>query len=296
MKKSQFQSAVARRVSILAMFAVCGAASAADVYALTVQGNLIRFDTATPGSITTIGGITGAGGAPNAYAGIDFRPATSKLYLVEASTASTLYTVNLGTAQVTFASTMSIGLAGGLYGIDFNPVPDRLRTTSSSGQNLRTNVDTGVVTMDGGLAYGAMDPNAGTTPSIVGSGYTNSLFGSIGGATTLFNIDAATGNLVKQIPPNAGTLETIGALGVVIGSEVGFDIYFNGLSNFAYASVQSPAGGVSNFYSINLSTGAASLIGAVGGGVAIRDFSVIPSPAAAFGLLGGLGLVARRRR
>ena len=37
------------------------------------------------------------------------------------------------------------GLSGTAFGIDFNPVVDRLRITSNAGQNLRTNVVSGGV-------------------------------------------------------------------------------------------------------------------------------------------------------
>lgn len=38
-----------------------GAARAIDVYAFTVQGDLIRFDSATPGTTSTVGSVAGAG-------------------------------------------------------------------------------------------------------------------------------------------------------------------------------------------------------------------------------------------
>ena len=281
----------ARRAGLVALTLTLGAgvAQAADVYALTVQGMLIRFDTSSPGMVTPIGGVSGAGGMVSQYAGIDFRPATSQLYLAEQgmSGPSRLYTLSLADASATLASTMSTGLSGEWFGVDFNPVPDRLRTTSNTGQNLRTNVDTGLVAVDMPLGYAAGDMSAGVMPSVVGSAYTNSLFGAVGGSTTLYNLDAATGNLVTQIPPNNGTLNTVGGLGVALNGEVGFDIYFNGSSNAAYASIQSAMHGGSDFYRINLMTGAATFIGTIGGGVAIRDFSVIPSPMSAAGL--GLG-------
>lgn len=295
MKSSSFVG----RMAVLSCIGLAGTvAQAADVYALTVQGSLIRFDTSTPGSITTIGSVTGTTGGAGSFVGIDFRPATSGLYLVEqnAGGPSSIYTVSLANAAATFSSNFSVGLSGGRFGVDFNPVPDRLRTTSDTSQNLRTNVETGGVTIDTPLAYAAGDVNAGVSAQVVASGYTNSLFGAIGGTTTLYNLDAATGNLVTQSPPNNGVLNTIGSVGVGLGGEVGFDIFFNGASNTAYASIQSASGSGSDFYSINLSTGAASLIGAIGGGVTIRDISVIPTPGSLAGLGLGLAAMLRRRR
>lgn len=273
-------------------------ASAQTVYALTVQGALISFDASSPGAINFIGAISGAGGTAANYAGIDFRPRTSELYLVERGIADSIYTLNTSNAAATFKSNFSTALSGSAFGVDFNPVPDRLRTTSDIGQNLRTNVDTGLVTTDTSLAFAPGDPNFGNAPFIVGSAYTNSLFGSLNGTgtTTLYNLDARHDILVIQNPPNNGALITVGAVGFDFHDETGFDIYFNGSTNTAFASLTAFGGASTDFYTIDLATGAGTLIGTIGGGVAIRDIAVIPAPgaAAAFALAAAAGL--RRRR
>ncbi len=91
-----------------------------------------------------------------------------------------------------------------------------------------------------------------------GSAYTNSFVNST--STTLYNIDSNLNILVSQNPPNAGTLNTIGALGVDVTNVVGFD--HTAASNIAYASLN--VGGNLGFYTINLQTGAATLIGTLG--------------------------------
>lgn len=275
------------------------AASAQTVYALTVQGNLISFDASNPGAINTVGAIGGAAsGVASYYRGIDFRTATSELYLVEeGDVTDSIYSVNTLNAAATLKSVFSTNLAGGDYGVDFNPVPDRLRTTSVTGQNLRTNVDTGAVTVDGALNYVAGDPNFGDGPFVVASAYTNSLFGVLGGlgTTTLFNLDARDDILVIQNPPNSGGLVTVGAVGFDFHTEVGLDIYYNGSTNTAFASLTAFNGSTSDFYSIDLASGAGTFIGTIGGGVAIRDIAVIPAPGA-IGLLSLIPLVGSRRR
>lgn len=284
----------------VALAAAFGAgASAQTVYALTVQGGLVSFDASNPGVVNTIGAISGASGVASYYRGIDFRPRFSQLYLVEeGDVTDSIYTVNTITAGATLASNFSTPLSGGDYGVDFNPVPDRLRTTSVTGQNLRTNVDTGAVTVDGSLNYVAGDPNFGDAPFVVASAYTNGLFGSLNGtgSTTLYNLDARDDILVIQNPPNSGGLVTVGAVGFDFATETGFDIYYNGTSNTAYASLTAFNGTSSDFYRIDLTTGAGTFIGTIGGGVAIRDIAVIPAPGAAalFGLATVAGL--RRRR
>src|SRR5262249_57841761 len=96
-------------------------------------------------------------------------------------------------------------------------------------------------------------------------------------STTLYNIDSNFDSLVRQgspggtpVSPNTGQLFTIGSLGVDTNENVGFDIAAP--TNNAYASMT--VGGVSSLYSINLQTGAATLIGPIGGGEVIRGISV----------------------
>ena len=73
--------------------------------------------------------------------------------------------------------------------------------------------------------------------------------------------------------PNAGALTTVGALGIVPdAADIGFDITPAGL---AYALVQ--IAGVPRLYTINLSTGAATLVGTLGPGtVALRGLAIAP--------------------
>ena len=97
---------------------------AEPIYALTESHRLISFDSATPRTLTndfTISGLQNG----EALHGIDFRPANLPLYGV--STFSNLYTLNTFTGAATLASTLSTPLNGTSFGVDFNPVVDRLR-------------------------------------------------------------------------------------------------------------------------------------------------------------------------
>ncbi|MBK6724989.1 MAG: DUF4394 domain-containing protein [Acidobacteria bacterium] len=78
--------------------------------------------------------------------------------------------------------------------------------------------------------------------------------------------------------PNGGQVTTIGAMGVNAADFGGFDI--QPFTNQAYSALR--VGGNSQLYSINLTTGAATLIGAIGNGTnTIDGIAVAPCATAA---------------
>ncbi len=268
-------------------------AQALTIYGLTSGNALVRFASNSPGVIDSSVGISGLS-AGASLLGIDFRPATGELFAL--SSDSRLYTLNVVTGAATAVGAAGqFALNGTSFGFDFNPTVDRIRVVSNTDQNLRLNPTNGALAAtDGTIAYAAGDPNAGANPNAVGSAYTNSFNGAT--ATTLYDIDSALDILVTQAPPNNGTLNTVGSLGFNTSDAVGFDIFFFG--NQAFASFTTP-GGFSSLYSLNLTTGAASLVGAIGGGLVINDIAIVqvPEPATVglFGL-GAIGLLVASRR
>lgn len=243
-----------------------------SVLGLTTTNNLIRFNSSRPGTILSTTAITGLQGGENVL-GIDFRPATGQLFGLGSN--SRVYRIDPATGVATFVGMLTTALSGTNFGFDFNPVPDRIRITSDSDQNLRANPTDGTNVVDGTLAYASGDANAGQNPNIVGSGYTNSFAGTA--TTTLYGIDSNLNILTIQNPPNNGTLNTVGSLGVDTTGEAGFDISTG--NNTALAAFQSAGGTNSGLYSINLSTGSASVIGPIGGGAIVRDLAIRRSTA-----------------
>jgi hypothetical protein len=204
--------------------------------------------------------------------GIDFRPADHVLYGLGST--SRLYRLDPTTGAATqIGSAGAFTLSGTAFGFDFNPTVDRIRVVSNNGQNLRLNPNDGTLTsIDTPLAYAAGDVNAGATPRVVGSAYTNNFAGAT--TTTLFAIDANLDILATQSPPNAGTMNTVGALGFNTSDLVGFDI--SPLTSVSFASLTSPTG--AQLFTINLWTGAATLLGTIGLNVTLADISVAATP------------------
>ena len=274
-------------------------ANAEPIYAVNATGALLRFDSATPVAVTTVGPVTGlVGGGSETIVGIDFRPATGEFFGI--SSASRLYRINPATGAATqVGADGAFTLTGTSFGFDFNPVPDRIRVVSDANQNLRLNPNNGALAAtDGSLAYAGGDTNAAADPNVVGVAYTNSRPGPVV-STTLYGIDSALDVLLIQNPPNSGVLNTVGALGVNVGDNIGFDI--SGATGIAYGAFQ--IGATTDLYTIDLFTGQSTLVGSVGGGtMLLLDIAVqfeVPEPGTitllGLGVLGVFGYRGRGR-
>ncbi len=247
-----------------------------NVFAITASNMLVSFNSLTPGTVTGAVPITGLGAGEN-IVGIDFRPAGSQLFAL--SSASRLYTINplTGAATATGAA-FTPALSGTAFGFDFNPVPDRIRVVSEADQNLRLNPNNGALAgTDTPLVYATGDANAAANPNLVAVAYTNSVAGTP--STTLFGIDSNLDILVRQgsaggapVSPNSGQLFTVGPLGVNTANDAGFDISDCGGSG--YVSLTAAGATQSQFYTINLLSGAASAVGTIGVNEIIRDIAV----------------------
>ena len=229
----------------------CACARDYGLLALDASNTLLRFDSGRPADVTA----TIVHGVAGTLIGIDRRPATGVLYGL--SDANDLYTIDALAGAATLVSTLTIAFDGGSRsGFDFNPQADRLRLVASGGQNLRVNVDLGSTAMDAPLRYAASDPNAGKRPAIAAAAYTSSVANAP--STKLFDIDADLDVLALQDPPNDGVLVTIGPLGVDFGPLAGFDIVTEGGEDRAFAVSGS------SLYAVDLASGAAHFLGAVG--------------------------------
>lgn len=239
------------------------AAQAAQVAALIGNDTIAIVDTDAK-KVTKSMTVQGVG---SEIVGIDVRPADNMLYALTAD--GTIYTVAMD-GKATKKSKLETMLKPGVWAImDFNPAADRLRVMGSDGTSLRVNVDDGKVITDGSHKYADGDPSKGKMPKIGAGAYTNSVKGNK--QTDLFNIDLATGALVKQVPPNDGVLNTVGMLGAS-PKMIAFDIWSDGTKNEAWAMTGA------DLWSIDLQTGKATkaaIIEGVKGDV--KDIAILPA-------------------
>jgi len=224
-----------------------------------------------PGVTNTPVTITGLQTAERLI-GLDRRPNGGVVYGV--GDTSRIYTINLATGaatQVPPGTPFTPALNGASFGVDFNPVPDRLRVNSDTDQNLRLNQLNGTAAPDSNLTYApAPDPNAGRNPNVTAAGYTNSV-SPAPPSTTLFDLDTGVNALVIQgnPDPNAGVLTTVGALGVDPTDANGFDIAPR--FNQQFAALQTATLGASSLFAVNTfgpagaaANGAAVTVGPLG--------------------------------
>ena len=286
-------------LAIAAVAAPC-AASAETVFGLS-SNRLFSFDSATPGAVSPFVTVTGL--LPGtSLVGIDFRPATpGQLVGVGlVGTSGSVYEISTLTGAATLINS-GFTLTGTAFGVDFNPVANALRLVSNADQNLR------IVTGGSGAVNVDTPLNPGD-PSVVGAAYSNNVAGGVGGQTTLYVIDSGTDQLLTQgtvnfppgTSPNTGTLSPVGALGFNTSDLVGFDI--SSFTGVALASFTPVTGAASSLFSINLSTGAATLVGSIGGGIIVDGIAIanVSSPGAlvlvVLGVASAAAATAWRRR
>lgn len=245
--------AVASAVATACLIGTAAQAGAAGWIVGLVDGKTIVIIDPATRKVTNKANIIGAG----PILGIDVRPNDNLLYGLASD--GNIVTIDAKSGKATMKSKLSEAWKAGVTTtFDFNPVADRMRLMSSEGVSLRINVDDGKAVVDGSHKFKEGDANAGKTPKVVAGAYSNSFRGTK--ATALYNVDATTGSLVSQAPPNDGVLNTIGALGVAVTGPVAFNIVASGEDkNDAWLV----AGGA--LHSVDLKTGKATMVGKIEG-------------------------------
>src|SRR5262249_17020304 len=147
--------------------------------------------------------------------GLGLNGSSVRLYRISPTGAATQIGADISVPQSTGAT------LGTSWGLDFNPVVDRIRVVSTGRDNFRLNPDTGALVVDVALSSGYQ---------ITAIAYDRSFFGA--SASTLFGIDFLADKLVMiggvdGVPsPNGGVVTEIGSMGVVtaVPATEGFDV------------------------------------------------------------------------
>lgn len=248
-----------------------------SVLAVTDAGELIRFNAGTPRQISHRVALRGLPPGQT-LVGLDFRVSRGVLYAV--TSGGLLVTIDTRSGQLKPVGSAAVALQGQRFGVDFNPVADRVRVVSDSGQNLRLHPDTGALAAtDPPLAWVAGDAAAAQPPRVAAAGYTyNQRDAKL---TTNYALDLARGTLLTQgsvegvqpaVSPNTGLLRSVGALGTGALDDASMDI--SDTDNTALAALRQH--GRTRLHLLDLATGRATLLGTVGDGRALWGMAIEP--------------------
>jgi Domain of unknown function (DUF4394) len=257
-----------------ALVAGCGALGAApsraatSMTALGVGANanqIFSFQVGSPNVVTNIP-VSGLG----AYTlvGIDHRPLTGELFgLGVNGNSAAIFTVAPATGSATLVGSATVSSIAGAtsFGVDFNPVTDRIRVVNNlasdgaggNANNFRLNPSGALAGVDTDGIFTGL-PGGNANAPTVAVAYDRNVGGA--SATTLFGIVSGGDRLVMQggvdgnPSPNLGVLSNVGLLTVDTSNNAGFDI--DPASGEGYAVLE--VGGTSRLYRINLATGQAT--------------------------------------
>jgi hypothetical protein len=250
------------------------------VVAVTDAAELIQFNAGQPQRILVRQPLQGLP-AGDRLVGIDYRVARGVLFALSAS--GRLYTIDTTSAALKpVGAAPAAALQGSSIGVNFNPVADRIRVVTDTGQNLRLHPDTGALAAtDPAVAYAPGDARAGQAPRLAAAAYTYNKQNDK--LTTNYAIDRAAGTLVTQgsvegvapvVSPNTGQLRSVGPLGTGPVDAAALDIADTDTDNTALAALRQ--GGRTSLHLVNLATGVATRIGTVGDGRPLWGMAIAP--------------------
>jgi Domain of unknown function (DUF4394) len=256
---------------------------AETIVALYSNYRLRSFDSETPGTFTKTVDLIGIPTDETPVA-MDFR-SNGVLYVLTRKGASiTFYLVNPDSGVATHGTTTGSNWTGTAFGFDAAPISigagstvlvddaDRLQRIALNGNNASVTVAYDNTTNDGD----PVDLRAGNNPAVTALAFTNNFPGAK--STVLYGIDTTPNSLVI-VNYNTGQLDTVGPLGVPTGLRCSFDI--SGTTGTAYAALSPATGDGATLYTIDLGTGAATNVGAIGGqlqqvGVNVVGLAALP--------------------
>ncbi len=207
------------------------------------NNNLLIFNLTKPEPVSkTITGLQ----ASETIVGLDFRPLNGQLYGLGSS--SRIYVINPATGVATAVGVLPLVplLSGTSFGFDFIPNADLIRIVSNTGQNLRVNPTTGLVSnIDATI-------NGSNSVTFSATAYNNNLVPSTN--PVFFLMNTATDSLYRINDAANGRVTRVGKLNVTADAANGFDV--SAVSNTAYAILTK--GTETRIYTINTSLGSAA--------------------------------------
>ncbi len=254
---------------VLALFAAVIPARAIPCLALTDGNQLLAFDSNNPALVTSTV-ITGLGGYT--LVGLDIRttvqttgpanPGVGSLWAIGNSGALyQLFVINPATGAATPIGAPLVGLSvvpgDNAWFFGFDPATDRIRFM-------------------GFLSNYEIDPNTATvvTQTDIGGfiNFNGSAFNtaSFGGSSQPYLVEVGGDDLRTSANISTGVVTPIGPLGIDISLPNGLDI-FESTTLLAARPVAT-----TQLFNVNRTTGAATLIGNVGGNPVIRALTIVP--------------------
>lgn len=263
------------RIVPLLCLTPCLRAETLTAVLLGQNNDIVTFDSATPGTLGTPVPMVNLQPFESAQAA-DYLVASAELYVFSNapnfSGGPSEYRLRLvdptdGTSSVIGPVHAFAGATN--FGMEFLPGTGLARLTANNGMNFRLSTLDGSLTNDPVLSFAPGDPGTGNSPNV-----TALAAASVGAGGTLYGIENATDTLVTLDSDNSGVIRTVGSLGITVGQfdAVCFDI--SQTSGAAYLAVGDNNAFTTTLYSVNLNTGAATLVGTVGSNVILRGLTV----------------------
>ncbi|HYP53382.1 MAG TPA: DUF4394 domain-containing protein, partial [Pyrinomonadaceae bacterium] len=246
-----------------------------NLYALTATNKLLLFNANMPSAVLRSTQVAGLQPGESLLA-LEVRCRDGHLYAYGST--GRLYRINPSTgAAAQVGDPFTTPPAGSEFSLGRDTFRDRMRLVNDADQTWHLDFfpRPPVITAAGALRYAADDPNAGQNPRVVG------LAGTPGREQLFYymryyGIDADKDALVYEEEPDFGTLHTVGPLGADAGDFTGLEIGFATYASFTN-SCPGPCAAPSSLHTVNLQTGQATLVGAIGGGEAVRDITTAPT-------------------
>jgi hypothetical protein len=235
-------------------------------YAVDNANNLLCFSLSSPGTIDRSIPLTDLA-AGDTIVAIDFRPQSSNLLWALSSTGQ-LYMINLETGYSgAFGSPITFPGAT-KFGMEFDPTTGDLHIITDNDLNYSITIHAGALTVGTPLSR-----SGGGDPTAIAHAYTNNTAGV--SSTTTRAIDSAF-DVLLSLNPATGVVSTMGSLGFDATDNSSFDIRTVSGTDTGYAALTTAVNTVTYLHTINLTTGTATLVDAIGGGRPIVGFAVAP--------------------